>query len=166
MQPHRIILALLAALCLAATAPAQTVKALSYNTNGVVIYSSTNILKFTNAFKFGDDLLLSNNTFYWGTNARWSPEDNVFSTELQFDSTNIAATTRTNLGLHSTNVYVYAATALWDNVNEQVGLRLEDMDVSVSDAMIKTNGPTDPTNAVGWIRVLSGTNVYKLPLYQ
>jgi len=98
----RHLLTILAALLFCAPAFGQTVKALSYNTNGVVIYSSTNTLTFTNAFKLGDDLLLSNNIFHWGTNARWSPEDNVFSTEIQFDSTNIAAATRTNLALGAT----------------------------------------------------------------
>lgn len=98
----RHLLTIFAALLLCAPAQAQTIKALSYNTNGVVVYSSTNTLTFTNAFKFGDDLLLSNNIFHWGTNARWSPEDNMFTVALQFDSTNIAATTRTNLGLGAT----------------------------------------------------------------
>jgi hypothetical protein len=105
----RYLLAILAALLLcAAPAQAQTLKALSYNTNGVVVYSSTNTLTFTNAFKFGDDLLLSNNTFHWGTSPRWSPEDNLFSSALQFDSTNIAAATRTNLGLGASNFVTFA----------------------------------------------------------
>lgn len=119
----RHLLTLLAAVLLCAPAQAQTVKALSYNTNGVVIYSATNTLTFTNAFKFGDDLLLSNNTFHWGTNAIWAPEDNVFSVALQFDSTNIAAATRTNLGLplaaltNSSNVTMMRALAGSTNTN-------------------------------------------------
>jgi hypothetical protein len=106
MRHFLVILATLI-LC-AAPAQAQTLKALSYNTNGVVVYSSTNTLTFTNAFKFGDDLLLSNNTFHWGTSPRWSPEDNLFSSALQFDSTNIAAATRTNLGLGAANFVTFA----------------------------------------------------------
>lgn len=105
----RHILTILAALFLcSAPTQAQTLKALSYNTNGVVVYSSTNTLTFTNAFKFSDDLLLSNNTFHWGTSPRWSPEDNLFSSALQFDSTNVAASTRTNLGLGATDIVTFA----------------------------------------------------------
>jgi hypothetical protein len=111
-----LLSALILLAAFAAPVQAQTVKALSYNTNGVVIYSSTNTLTFTNAFKFGDDLLLSNNIFNWGTNARWRPEDNTFSLALQFDSTNIAATTRTNLGLGATNIVTFAGLTNNGNV--------------------------------------------------
>lgn len=118
----RHLLTIFAALLLcAAPAQAQTLKALSYNTNGIVIYSSTNTLTFTNAFKFGDDLLLSNNIFYWGTDARWSPEDNLFSSALQFDSTNIAATTRANLGF-STNLNTLWTATNASNARSAVGL--------------------------------------------
>jgi hypothetical protein len=117
----RHLLTILAALFLCAPASAQTVKALSYGTNGVVVYSSTNTLTFTNAFKFGDDLLLSNNTFHWGTNVIWSPEDNVFSSELRFDSTNIAAATRANLGF-ATNLNTFWTATNASNARSAIGL--------------------------------------------
>ena len=60
---------------------------------------ATNFVTFSSIAIGDGDLIFSNDSIYWATDARWSPEDNVFYTAIQFDSTNIAATTRTNLGL-------------------------------------------------------------------
>jgi hypothetical protein len=103
MQTIRTLLAAVFFVVGALPAAGQTIKTLGYNsTNGHVVYSGTNTLTFTNAFKFGDDLLLSNNIFKWGTGDRWAPEDNIFFAALQFDTTNVAAGTRTNLSLGAT----------------------------------------------------------------
>jgi hypothetical protein len=60
---------------------------------------ATNSVVFSSIAIGGGDLIFSNDSIYWATNVRWSPEDNIFFTAIEFDSTNIAATTRTNLGL-------------------------------------------------------------------
>lgn len=95
---------ILAAIC--ATASAQTIKTLGFNTtNGQVVANTTNALHFTNdsiAFNAGD-LSVSNGAFFWGGQPRWAPEDNSFDSPLAFNGTNTAATTRTNLGLGASN---------------------------------------------------------------
>jgi len=101
---HLISILLSAILC--ATASAQTIKTLGYNTtNGQVVANTTNALHFTNdsiAFNVGD-LSVSNGAFFWGGQPRWAPEDNSFDLPLAFNGTNTAATTRTNLGLGASN---------------------------------------------------------------
>ena len=62
---------------------------------------ATNNVAFSSVAIGGGNLIFSNDSIYWSTNVRWSPEDNVFSTAIQFDSTNIATETRANLGLGS-----------------------------------------------------------------
>jgi hypothetical protein len=91
----------LATLC-AATSYGQTMKALSYNTtNGVVAYSGTNKLTFTNEVRFGGgDLRIdSAGGIYWSGDVRYEPETQTFYEQIQFDSPATAATTRTNLGI-------------------------------------------------------------------
>ena len=89
---------------------------------------------------------------------------------FQFIGTNAtlnAATTRTNLGLYNTNApAAFAALALWDEVNDEIGLRVVDDEIRVTPILIGTNAPTDTTNAVKWIRFVEGTNYYRVPLYQ
>ena len=91
---------LLLTLC-AATGYGQTIKALSYSTNGVVVYSSTNVLTFTNSWKLSSEILLSNNIFYFGTSAAWALEDNAMFLPISFENGSAAAT-RTNLSLGAT----------------------------------------------------------------
>lgn len=161
-------------LALCATAHAQTIRALGYNsTNGQVV-AATNVV-WTNAFSFSTNTVAAQVR----TNLGLGQTDNVQFNEISgqsitlyggagivFDDSEAPAATRTNLGLNNTNVYVYAAQAIWDEVNDKVGLQLEDMDFRVADEMVRTNGPTNATNAVRWITVLGGTNIYKLPLYK
>ena len=94
---------LLVTLC-AATGYGQTMKALSYNTNGVVAYSSTNALRFTNEVRFGGGDLQIDTTggIYWSGAPRYEPETQTFYEQIQFDSPATAAATRTNLGLGAT----------------------------------------------------------------
>ena len=183
------LLTLLAALTiLVSPAAAQTIKSLGFNTtNGYIVANTgTNVLRFTNNVSFqGGPLISASGIFYDTTTSgginleettltdpsnstvfTWGDGTVSFSKPISFANTTNAASTRTNLGLNSTNVYVYAATGLWDVDNEKIAVRMLDMDVDVSALMLSTNGPTNTTNAVRWIDVLSGTNVYKLPLYQ
>ena len=161
-------------LALCAAAHAQTIRTLGYNSTNGQIVTTTNVV-WTNAFSFSTNAVAAQVR----TNLGLGQTDNVQFNEISgqsitlyggggivFDDSEAPAATRTNLGLNNTNVYVYAAQAIWDEVNEKVGLQLEDMDFRVADEMVKTNGPTNATNAVRWMTVLKGTNIYKLPLYQ
>jgi hypothetical protein len=90
-------------------------------------------------------------------------EGAIYFTEVL---TNLAVT-RTNLGLYNTNApAAFAALALWDEVNDEMGLRVVDDEIRVTSFLIGTNAPTDTTNAVKWIRFVEGTNSYRVPLYQ
>jgi hypothetical protein len=99
---------LLATLC-AATSYGQTMKALSYNTNGVVAYSSTNALRFTNEVRFGGgDLQIDTvGGIYWSGAPRYEPETQTFYEQIQFDSPATAAATRTNLALGASNIVTF-----------------------------------------------------------
>jgi hypothetical protein len=114
---------LLATLC-AATSYGQTMKALSYNaSNGVVAYSGTNTLTFTNEridFRtIGAD----------GTQV-WDVVNNLFLTDLSLQNSSIsffgtnaaaaAATTRTNLSLGAT----WLTNANVTNFRSAIGLGL------------------------------------------
>jgi hypothetical protein len=114
----RHLLTILAALLLcAAPAQAQTMKALMYNTNGVVAYTNTNALTFTNAeVRLSPTVLIGTNfasiaaggNFISMTDANG---DTVFLANtnlvtfydaIGFNSASNRATTRTNLGLGAT----------------------------------------------------------------
>lgn len=187
MQLPRFILALLATLCLfAAAAHGQTIKSLGFNTTNGQVVTGTNTLRFTNNVSFQSGPFINNNGVFYGPS-----EDNglhlanqelmaqgqaiigyntnvvEFTVPLTF-STNVAATTRTNLGLlnPSNGATAYYARGLWDDVNSTEAIRISDMDVFVDSGMLRTNGPTNATNVSRWINVLQGTNIYKLPLYK
>jgi hypothetical protein len=159
----------LATLC--ATACGQTIKSLGYDTASgeVVANTGTNVLTFTNEtvniLSISDEGVLiwdvQNNSFYTETS---------FFSALAFAGTNaitVAAETRTNLGLYNTNEpAAFAALALWDEVNDELGLRVVDDEIRVAPLLIGTSAPTDTTNAVKWIRVFEGTNSYRIPLFQ
>jgi hypothetical protein len=102
----KLFLALLLATLCAATGYGQTMKALSYNTtNGVVAYSSTNVLTFTNE-------QLDLRTIGADGTQVWDVVNNLFFTDLSLQNSSIsfngtnaafaAATTRTNLNLGAT----------------------------------------------------------------
>jgi hypothetical protein len=105
---------------------------------------------------------------------------------LSFNNVTNAAVTRTNLGLGATwltntnasefrtaiglidtnGVSVFSALFLWDETNDEAALRVDEGEIITSEALIKTNGPTDTTNAARWIKVQGGTNNYFIPLFQ
>ena len=140
---------LLAALCLlAAPAGAQVIKSLGYNTtNGNVVYSGTNTLRFTQPVSLnGGPYLTSSGVFYgdtagggldleegalkgitnelvlsWGAN----PEAVYFAKPLSFnDDPDVTTTTRTNLKLglpaltNTSNVAMVRALAGSTNTNQ------------------------------------------------
>lgn len=93
---HLLSILLTAILC--ASASAQTIKSLGYNTtNGQVVYSGTNNLQFTNQIFFGPDASIDPNggTFRWGGAEVFNLEESRFATTLSFDN---AKETRENLG--------------------------------------------------------------------
>jgi hypothetical protein len=94
---------LLATLC-AATSYGQTMKALMYNTNGRIAYSGTNELMFTNAVGFaeGDLEITEAGGIAWAGELKYEPESQTFFSALAFSSTNVSASTRTNLDLGAT----------------------------------------------------------------
>jgi hypothetical protein len=93
---------LLATLC-AATSYAQTIKALGYNTtNGTVVYSGTNTLKFENNVVFNEDV---SGTYFETISAGLGVQ--MAPSGLTFLGT-AAAATRTNLDLGATNIVTFA----------------------------------------------------------
>jgi hypothetical protein len=89
---------LLATLC-AATGYGQTIKSLGYNTtNGTVVYSGTNTLKFENNVVFDQDV---SGTYFETVSGGGSNGVQMTATGMLFLGT-AAATTRTNLGLGAT----------------------------------------------------------------
>jgi hypothetical protein len=109
-------------------------------------------------------------------------QKNVF----EFDGTAEQAIARTNLGiplpaLTNTNVGnfigalglsgtnatpVEYASALFDTPESLEALRIEDGEWIVSTSSATTNAPDNTNNPVRWIKVLEGTNSYRLPLFQ
>jgi hypothetical protein len=63
-------------------------------------------------------------------------------------------------------VSVFSALFLWDETNDEAALRVDEGEINVSQSLVTTNAPSDTTNAVRWIKVLEGTNSYRLPLFQ
>jgi len=100
---------LLVTLC-AATSYGQTMKALMYNTNGRIAYSGTNELMFTNAVGFaeGDLEITEAGGIAWAGELKYEPESQTFFSALAFSSTNVSASTRTNLGLGASNIVTFA----------------------------------------------------------
>jgi hypothetical protein len=65
------------------------------------------------------------------------------------------------------SAYVYAAWGLWDTAEGgSIAWRVEDGDIFINSLLISTNAPTNSTNAVRWLKILQGTNSYRIPLYQ
>jgi lipid-binding SYLF domain-containing protein len=95
---------LLAALC-AATGYGQTMKTLSYNTNGVVAYSNTNTLQLPSSVKFGGDVGIVSSSLQFANEDRISLEETRFFGDWTFGGSitfEAAASVRTNLGLGAT----------------------------------------------------------------
>lgn len=134
-------------LLLAASASAQTVKSLGYNTtNGRVVYTGTNALTLTNK------LTLPSDASHSGTS----------TLALQISTNNsgwYVSTSAPNalVGVHNGSVS-YALTT-------NVFILYKPLRYN-STAVGATNAPTNTTNAVAWIEVQVGTNSYRTPLYQ
>lgn len=180
----KLLVILVALLLCSAPAQAQTVKALSYGTNGRFI-TGTNALTFSNQISFaeGDFEITDGGMIRWAGSDRIEVETYTLYGGWNFTTpaavrTNLglplAALTNTNvatfraaLGLEITNGYsVNFAGGLWDDSASEEGLLVEDNEIRVGAATANTNAPTNTTNAVRWINVIAGTNTYKLPLYQ
>jgi hypothetical protein len=110
---------LLVTLC-AATGYGQTMKALSYNaSNGLVAYSGTNTLEFTNKPLFASGISVSDELFFVDAGSIFFDGDTDISINSPYTSEQwrnaieitwaapSAATTRTNLGLGATNNVVF-----------------------------------------------------------
>jgi len=142
---------LLAALC-AATSYAQTIKTLGFNTtNGqVVANTGTNVLTFTNNVTFGyasmnsatiSGLYIVNGIFMYDGDDQFEFNSNgtTFILPINFDSSNVSATTRTNLGLglpaltNTSNVTMMRSLAGSTNTNEPFSGVLTVLDVGAFD---------------------------------
>jgi len=153
MPPIRHIIAAIAILA-AATAQGQTVKTLGFDTtnNTVVGPTNTNALVFTNAL---DVPALSTGGAI-----------TAYSISLTGETTDLQAFGQ-SLGIVYASEDVKAwSFGLYDLANTTNALSVTDSDISVAADMLRTNAPVNMTNAVRWMNVISGTNVYKLPLYQ
>ena len=147
----RLLAIFLLAAC--ATASAQTVKTLGYNTtNGQVVYSGTNTLTFTNNVAIGPDVVFTDaGELQWSGSARFSLETMEFFEPIYFDNTTNAATTRTNLGLP------------WTGLTNTNAADFQGALFSATNAApTNTNAPTPDA----WVDITVGTNVFKLPLWQ
>jgi hypothetical protein len=138
---------LLVTLC-AATGYGQTMKTLSYNTNGVVAYGSTNVLTFTNEVRFsGGDLRIdSAGAIYWSEDLRYEPETQTFYEQIQFDSPATAAATRTNLGLglpaltNTSNVTTMRALSGSTNTNHPFSGSISVTGTNNTNTLVFSNG--------------------------
>ena len=147
----------------------QTIKSLGYNTtNGqVVANTGTNTLRFTNNVSFQGGPLISGNGVFYGTNEdsglhladrelyaqgqsifAYTTNSIEFYVELGFSTTNVAATTRANLGF-STNLNTLWTATNASNARSAVGLgwsALTNTNSATSLLGFTTNGEVVYTN--------------------
>lgn len=125
---HLLSILLTAALC--ATASAQTIRTLGFNTtNGqVVANTGTNVLTFTNDVNFGDGDLTVSGQVIFGSGVSLSFDDGEYSGPLymeggtiQFSGATNASATRANLGF-STNLNTLWTGTNASNARSAVGL--------------------------------------------
>jgi hypothetical protein len=160
----KALLTLLLATILAAQAGAQTIKTLGYNTTNGQVVAATNVV-WTNAFNFSTNTVAAQVRTNVGLG--WSALTNTnaagFRGALGYGGNN----TNTGDSPAAGEAYVYAAWGLWDTAdNGSIAWRVEDSEIFISPTMDTTNAPTNTTNAVRWLRVLQGTNNYRIPLYR
>jgi hypothetical protein len=146
MKPFLTLL--IATLC-AATSYGQTMKALSYNaSNGVVTYSGTNTLTFTNEVRFssGDLRIDSAGAIYWSGDLRYEPETQTFHEQIQFDSPLTASNTRNNLGLplpaltNTSNVTTMRALSGSTNTNHPFSGSVSVVGTNNTNTLVFSNG--------------------------
>mgnify|MGYP001555090169 CR=1 FL=1 len=180
---------LLLALC--ATASAQTIKTLGYNTtNGEVVYSGTNTLHITNDYiKLDSDLAISNNAILFGGDVVYEPETGAFYTDVFVDSAKSLAvgvdgTNSVSVGIGSSGIIIEGnrsgqvieliGTNLAPTIRADLGLPwtgLTNTNAATFQGALfsATNAAPTNTNAPtpdAWVDITVGTNVFKLPLWQ
>jgi hypothetical protein len=154
MKPFLTLL--LTTLC-AATSYGQTMKALSYNTNGRIIYSGTNELTFTNAVGFaeGDLEITASGGIAWAGELKYEAESQTFFSALAFSSTNVSASTRTNLGLGAT----WLTNTNAENFRSAIGLGLSALtNTSNVTTMRALSGSTNTNHPFSGSVSVVGTN--------
>jgi hypothetical protein len=163
---------LLATLC-AATSYGQTMKSLMYNTtNGNVVYSSTNVLTFTNEVRFasGDLRIDSVGGIYWSGDLRYEPETQTFYQQVQFGSSAAAAATRTNLGLGATNVVQFArvTTSFIQSATTNAYIELDDDNFIIEAAQLEVRTPINflGTNVAATTRTNLGLGATNTPAFR
>jgi hypothetical protein len=161
-----ILTLLLATLC-AATSYGQTIKSLGFNsTNGQVIANTgTNALTFTNNVIFNNALYVSavgfegslvfaaeDNAIFSSLSqpgesvATWETNSWRFRVPVQFNTTNIAATTRTNLGLplealtNTSNVTAMRALSGSTNTNHPFSGSVSVVGTNNTNTLVFSNG--------------------------
>lgn len=168
---HLLTIVLTAILC--ATATAQTIRTLGYNsTNGqVVANTGTNVLTFTNEVKFASgDIVIGVSSIYWigngaginfeearfildDTNAYWT-----FNTPFTFQNTANAATTRANLGF-STNLNTLWTATNASNARSAVELGLPALTNTSNVTMMRAlSGSTNTNQPYSGTVSVVGTN--------
>jgi hypothetical protein len=156
--------AILLAALLAATSYGQTIKSLGYNTTNGQIVAATNVV-WTNAFSFSTNTVAAQvrTNLGLGWSALTNSNSAGFRRALGYGGNN----TNTGDSPLAGEAYVYAAWGLWDIAeNGRIAWRVEDSDIFIGSFMDTTNAPTNTTNAVRWLKVLQGTNSYRIPLYK
>jgi hypothetical protein len=150
------LLTILLATLYAATSYGQTMKALSYNTNGRIVYSGTNELMFTNAVGFaeGDLEITEAGGIAWAGELKYEPESQTFFSALAFSSTNVSATTRTNLGATTLGSAIFTA-ANQTAARQALGLQSYTNTLTNSIGIVEI-GSTVSNVTVGW--TISPTN--------
>jgi hypothetical protein len=151
----RHLLTILAALFLcSAPAQAQTMKALMYNTNGVVAYTNTNALAFTNAeVRLSPTVLIGTNfasiaaggNFISMTDANGNTvflaNTNLvtFYDAIGFNSASNRATTRTNLGLGKFSVNEDDIAGIFGQSKTVLQVDGDDLQINVPISFFGTN---------------------------
>lgn len=139
---------------LLASAGAQTVRTLGYNTNGVVVYTNTNTLTLTNANSLISQVLIVSNNVTVGNLTVGTNRITFRGTNSGFDFSAGASATqiRTNIGLS------------WDGLTNTDAAGVQ----SAMFAATTTNSPTNTNAPVpdAWVDLSVGTNTFKLPLWK
>lgn len=173
---HLLTIVLTAILC--ATATAQTIRTLGYNsTNGQVVANTTNALTFTNETRFsGGDIIIQSPSISWasagsGVNLeelylhfegqeklRWQEEDIEISVPFSFSGTNSASTTRANLGF-STNLNTLWTATNASNARSAVELGLPALTNTSNVTMMRAlSGSTNTNQPYSGTVSVVGTN--------
>lgn len=142
----KILFSVLALLFCAATARAQTIRSLGYNTTNGQIVTATNSLTLTNKLVFPSDANHSGTT--------------SLALQISTNNTGFYVTTSTGnafVAVHNGSAGFAVATNV---IIFYKPLRYNSASVG------STNAPANTTNVVTWLEVQIGTSSYRVPLYQ